>query len=106
MSGPEVEEERAQCHCTQTSGTGLCARWFCREWDDGGRHEEESEYYVATLPVDNATAGVVLSWTGDINSKSEFELTQCQWEAWRRPGASRLWPGSWVAVPSCEVPCR
>jgi len=72
--GPEVEEEHADCECKQAAN-GACIKWYCEEYDDGGHHEREFEWYNATEVLDN---GVVIAWDGDIDSKSEFEFSLCE----------------------------
>ena len=75
--GPEhVETEKTDCSCLEVTSQGVCKRWYCREYDDAGRHDVEHEYYHATA-IDGST-GRVRGWVGDIDSRSEFEVAECE----------------------------
>ncbi|QDZ19067.1 hypothetical protein HOP50_02g15760 [Chloropicon primus] len=72
--GPEVETERSLCECREDYA-GSCVKWFCLEFDDAGRHDVEEEWYTAISLDQNGK--VVAEWMGDIESRSEFELSHC-----------------------------
>ena len=74
--GPEqVETEKTECSCLEVTSQGVCKRWYCREYDDAG-HDVEHEYYNATA-IDVST-GRVHGWVGDIDSRGEFEMAECE----------------------------
>ena len=74
--GPEVETEKTDCSCLEVASQGVCKRWYCREYDDAGRHDVEHENYHATA-IDGST-GRVHRWVGDIDSRGEFEMAECE----------------------------
>ena len=74
--GPEVETEKTDCSCLEVASQGVCKRWYCREYDDAGRHDVEHEYYHATA-IDGST-GRVHRWVGDVDSRGEFEMAECE----------------------------
>lgn len=75
VKGPEVEEEKSDCEC-RLEEMGICLRWYCREYDDGGFSDVEDEYYTATEL--HTSGNYVQQWIGDIDSKSEFEFSRCE----------------------------
>ena len=74
VCGPEVEVEKADCSCLEVTSQGVCRRWYCREYDDAGLHDVEHEYYTASSI---GSTGRVNSWRGDIDSRGEFEMSEC-----------------------------
>ena len=74
--GPEVETEKTDCSCLEVASQGVCKRWYCREYDDAAPHDVEHEYYNATA-IDGST-GRVHGWVGDIDSRREFEVAECE----------------------------
>ena len=103
-----METEKTDCSCLEVTNQGVCKRWYCREYDDAGRHDVEHEYYNATA-IDGST-GRVHRWVGDIDSRGEFEMAECEcalpsdngrfcveWQCWER-GLPYFYPNLLISL--------
>lgn len=79
----EVQYEYADCHCLTPSDNGeYCSQWYCEEYAyasmtfDQGREQEK---YQCNLPSPNAL--YCSRWSGDIDSREEFEMSDCRCSA-------------------------
>jgi len=106
--GPQVETEKTDCSCLEVTNQGVCKRWYCREYDDAGRHDVEHEYYTATAI--RGSTGRVHRWVGDIDSRGEFEMAECEctlpsdngrfcveWQCWER-GLPYFYPNLLISL--------
>lgn len=72
---PETEWEDTEGECTRASRDGShCMLWTQVENNRNGRGFEETEKYACT----DSRPGYCNAWEGNINSKEEFEFSECK----------------------------
>ena len=98
---PKSEMEYSTATCRRVTDNEACTFWYQEEYDEHSDVFREHERYTCTKLSSDDT--VCLKWSGDIDSKEEFEFSTCECDDQDATGSCHAWT-CWEAALAYSYP--